>query len=513
VRYAAIDIGSNSVRLLIADTETAGDRLRVTRLHEDREVTRLGASVFNGGMVDEKTLAHVSSVLRRFGEANQKHNVAAVRAVATSATRDASNREVFLAAANEALGAPIETISGQEEARLIHLGVESVWPQPAVSTLIVDVGGGSAELIAAEGGRLTAAFSRPLGAVRLQEVFLQQDPPTPRQLQNLVEFIDEKLALPVKTMAGKRYGRVVATSASAAALVCAVNRIARVERDAADRRKATTAQIRKLYTQLAASTIDQRRKIPGIGPRRAEIIIPGAAVYQRVLEIFQQPALHYSIAGVRDGIIADLAQRGAGRARTQLTREQRRVVEALARRYGVTAAHARRVAEHAHQLFAAFQKAHRLAPEWGRLLEAASYLRDTGHFISSVGHHKHSAYVVMNSDLAGFTDHERFLISMLCRYHRKAMPTAKHVEFQKLGEADQRAVILLAPLLRLADALDRSREQRVEAVEVALDDKRAMFKPRGAGNITLEMWAVERAAPDFTAAYGLALSVVRAGRL
>jgi len=509
VRYAAIDIGSNSVRLLIAEAAAGANGPRFTRLHEDREVTRLGASVFNGGMVDEKTLMHVSQVLRRFGEARRKHGVMAMRAVATSATRDASNREAFLTAASEALGAPIETISGQEEARLIHLGVESVWPQPDTATLIVDVGGGSAELIAAEGGRLQAAFSRPLGAVRLQEVFLKQDPPAQQQVRRLEQFVEEKLALPLRTMASKQYGRVVATSASAAALVCAVNRIARADRDAADRRRASVAQIRKLYGQLITLPIAGRRQIAGIGPRRAEIIVPGAAVYLKVLERFGLPALHYSVAGVRDGIVADLAARGAGHERTQLTREQRRVVEALARRYGVTLGHGRRVAEHAQSLFMAFRPLHRLAPEWARLLEAASYLRDTGHFVGSVGHHKHSAYVVMNSDLAGFTDHERFLIALLCRYHRKAMPSAKHLDYQKLNADDQRAIALLAPLLRLADALDRSREQRVASATVEITEKRATLRPAGEGNITLEVWAAERAAPDFTAAYGLALTIGR----
>jgi exopolyphosphatase/guanosine-5'-triphosphate,3'-diphosphate pyrophosphatase len=510
MRYAAIDIGSNSVRLLVADAELKAGRLAVKRIAEDREVTRLGASVFDGGgVIDAITIEHVCQVLKRMGETIRKNDALAVRAVATSATRDSSNQAEFIGRASEALGAAIETISGQEEARLVHLGVESVWPQPNLSTLIVDVGGGSAELIAAENGRLVAGFSRPLGAVRLQEVFLRQDPPAKGQLKQLDEFIEEKLALPLKALGTRRYGRVVATSASAAALVCAVNRIARDDRSLADRRRATTAQIRKLYADLTEKDLAARRKIPGIGPRRAEIIIPGAAVYLKVLEAFRQPALFYSIAGVRDGIVADLATRGAGRERTELTREQRRVVESLARRYGVSLPHARRVAAHAHKLFGDLRPLHKLAPEWGRLLEAAAYLRDVGHFVSATGHHKHSAYVVMHSDLAGFTDHERYLVAMLCRYHRKAMPAAKHIEYQRLTAPDQRAIQVLAPLLRISDALDRSREQRVASLEVTLDAKQVTLRPAGDGNIELELWAAGQVRQDFAAVYGVPLTVKR----
>jgi exopolyphosphatase / guanosine-5'-triphosphate,3'-diphosphate pyrophosphatase len=205
--------------------------------------------------------------------------------------------------------------------------------------------------------------------------------------------------------------------------------------------------------------------------------------------------------------VADLAQRGAGRERTELTREQRRVVEMLARRYGVALVHARRVAAHAHTLFVAWQKLHGLAPGWGRLLEAAAYLRDVGHFVSGTGHHKHSAYVVVHSDLPGFTDQERHLIAMLCRYHRKAMPAVKHLEYQRLSPADQRAVQLLSPILRFADALDRSREQRVARIETSLEGKQVLLRPHGEGNIELEMWAAEQVSADFASVYGLAVSV------
>lgn len=505
-RYAAVDIGSNSIRLLVAETQVRDGRVTIERLAEDREVTRLGACVFDGGSVDAVTMQHVEQVLARMGATCRRLEPFAVRAVATSATRDASNRDEFLARANAALGVPIETISGVEEARLIHLGVETVWPHGGDSILIVDVGGGSAELIAAENGRMIAGYSRPLGAVRLAEVFLEKDPPTPAMVKRLREFVDQKLALPHKALGGRPYQRMIATSASAAAIVCAVNRITRDNRDAADRLRATRPQVRQLFDQLVGKDLAGRRKVPGIGPRRAEIIVPGAAVYLAVLERFGLPAMHYSVAGVRDGLIADLALRAAGQERASLSRDQRRATEGLARRFGVALPHARKVAAHAHALFMGLRRLHQLGPEWGGLLEAAALLRDAGHFVSGTSHHKHSWYLVIHSDLAGFTDRERALVALLCRYHRKAMPGAKHAEFVRETPSDQQAIIRLAPLLRIADALDRGRDQAIESVAVEIENNRVCLRPVGKQRgAALETWAVEQAAADFQTVYNLPL--------
>jgi exopolyphosphatase/guanosine-5'-triphosphate,3'-diphosphate pyrophosphatase len=298
---------------------------------------------------------------------------------------------------------------------------------------------------------------------------------------------------------------MIATSASAAAIVCAANRITRDNRDAADRLRATRAQVRTLFEDLLTRDLAARRKVPGIGPRRAEIIVPGAAVYLAVLERFGLPAMHYSVAGVRDGIVADLALRAAGQERAGLSRDQRRAVEALARRFGVALPHARKVAAHAHALFMSLRKLHQLSPEWGRLLEAAALLRDAGHFVSATSHHKHSWYLVAHSDLAGFTHRERALVALLCRYHRKAMPGLKHLEFQRETPADQHAILRLTPLLRIADALDRGRDQAIESVAVEIEPSRVSLQPVGQRGSALETWAVERAAADFQTVYNLPL--------
>lgn len=501
-RYAAVDIGSNSIRLLVADCVLSNGLPRIARIAEDRQVVRLGSTVFKSGSVEAPVMDEVCAVLRRFQDTWRKHEVLGVRAVATSATRDASNQAEFVTRAADALGASIETISGQEEARLIHLGVQTVWPQPKQQVLMVDVGGGSAELIASESGVYRDGYSRPLGAVRLTEVFLKKDPPTEKQVRELEEYIEEKLALPLQRLGGRRYDRVIATSASAAAVVCAANRIARTNREAADRMKATVSQVRKLYRELVTRSVAERRKVAGIGPRRAEIIVPGAAVFWKVLERFGLESMHYSMAGVRDGIIADLTLRGVGRANIRLSGEQRRAVEALARKFGVATRHAKKVAEHALNLFEALSPLHSLAPSFGKLLEAASYLRDAGHYVSDTGHHKHSHYLIRNSDLAGFTDAERSFVALLCRYHRKTMPTARHLEFQALDAEQRRALVMLTPLLRLADALDRSREQHVQGIEVEMDGEAIRMRLQSHRDVSLEQWAAEANAEIFRSVYG-----------
>jgi exopolyphosphatase / guanosine-5'-triphosphate,3'-diphosphate pyrophosphatase len=505
-RYAAIDIGSNSVRMMAAEVTDGKTEI----LSEDRQVTRLGESVFRTGRISKEALDFLCTHLARMASVYSRLDVMGVRAVATSAVRDASNRQEFLRRTSIALETNVEIISGSEEARLIHLGVESRWPRPKERTLIIDVGGGSGELIVSEGGEMMDAVSKPLGAVRLTEVFLKTDPPRPEELHRLNAYIEEKLASFHKQHGNQNFNRTVATSATAAALVSAVNRISRVKRDEADRLRAPRNQIRELYLRLVETDVAGRRKITGIGPRRAEIITAGAAVFLRVLELFQQSSLYYCLAGVRDGIIADLAARGVGRELSQLSREQRTVVEGMARRYGVALKHARHVACLGHRLFEILRPLHQLPPAAGKLLEAAAYLHDIGHFVSDLGHHKHSAYLVANSGMPGFTNKERLVIAALCRFHRKAMPHPRHPQFQALDADSKRLVLNLAPLLRLADALDRGHEQKVRDLTTAAKNGAMSLLVQAERDADLEIWTANEAAKGFGGIYTMPIALRRA---
>jgi len=505
-RYAAVDIGSNSVRMMAAETGPEPTRILV----QERQVTRIGESVFREGRVSEEALVFLCATLGRFAAAYQKFEVQGVRAVATSAVRDSSNQQEFLERTSAALGTPVEIISGQEEARLIHLGVEARWPRPKEKTLIIDVGGGSGELILSQDGELLDAVSRPLGAVRLTELFLQSDPPAPDELHRMNAYIDEKLASFHKRHHEEKFDRVVATSATAAAIVCAVNEVTRPKRDAADRLRARTTQIRKLYAEVSSCDLAARRKLVGIGPRRAEIIVAGSAVFLRALETFGCMSLYYSTAGVRDGVIADLAARGVGRELSQLSREQLLVVEGMAKRYGVLLRHAKRVAFLVHRLFELLQPLHGLPPATGKLLQAAAYLHDVGHFVSDTGHHKHSAYLVANADLPGFTNKERLTIASLCRFHRKSMPQPRHTQFQALDAESKRVVVSLAPLLRIGDALDRGHGQRIHDVRGVLKNGSLQLTVEADPDADLEIWAAGEAAGAFEQVYSLPITIQRA---
>lgn len=506
-RYAAIDIGSNSIRMEAAEA-APGQATRV--LASDREVTRLGESVFRNGSVSEEAMRATMTVLSRMAALYRRLEVTAVRAVATSAIRDTHNQKEFLERASEAAGTRVEIISGREEARLIYLGVESVWPQNGRRTLMVDIGGGSAEIIAAEDGQLREAFSKPLGAVRLREIFLKGDPPSARQLREMHEYIQEKLSSASRRLGNAGWDRAIATSATASATASAVSRVPRSKRDEIDRLRISGTQVKRLYSRLSQANLANRQKVTGIGPRRAEIIVPGIAVLLDFMRQFRLPAVYYSRAGVRDGIIADLAARNVGAERSRLSRDQRREVEEMARRYNVPLDRARNVAHVASLLFTALDTVHGLPPAAGKLLEAAAYLLDVGHFVSSASHHKHSYYLVANSDMAGFTERERVLIAALCRYHRKALPSALHKEFQTLTAEERRTLTLLIPILRLADNLERSHQQRIQNVEMRAYDGEVTLLVHSAGDLNLEEWRAERAGAAFRQIYNRAVSVAKA---
>jgi exopolyphosphatase/guanosine-5'-triphosphate,3'-diphosphate pyrophosphatase len=487
--------------------EVAGGQTKI--LAEDREVTRLGESVFRSGQISAEALQFLLATLSRMAATYSRLDVAGVRAVATSAVRDASNQHDFLAKTSSVLGTSVEIISGPEEARLIHLGVQSRWPRPKETTLTIDVGGGSAELIISRGSEIIDAVSKPLGAVRLTEMFLKNDPPTPVDLQRLDSLIAEKLQPFCQEHADVKFDRAIGTSASAAALVCAVNQIPRAKRDEADRVRAATRDIRTFYSAVSGSSLGQRKKMVGVGPRRAEIIVAGAAVFLRTLERLQHSSLFYCSAGVRDGIIADLAARGVGFEASRLSDDQRAEVEALGEKYAINMKHARQVASLAGRLFDIFQPVHRLPPAAGKLLETAALVHDVGHFVSGTGHHKHSAYLVANSDLPGFTNRERLTVAALCRFHRKALPQPKKTYFDELDADSKRTVIYLTPLLRLADSLDRSHEGKVKDLSGKLKEANMQLFVSATDETSLEMWAANEAARAFREVFGRQLTVQR----
>src|ERR1700723_2288976 len=267
--FAAVDIGSNSVRLKIA--RLAGRRLRP--IHEDREVTRLGEGVFRSGFLTPESMAETVKVLRRFHRAAQQVVTDTVRVVATSALRDARNSQAFLEWVRSATGWRVEIISGVEEARLIHLGLVSSPRVDRLPTLMIDLGGGSCELTVSAKGQIRDTVSLPLGAVRLTDEFLRHDPPRKGELKRLRGFVTREVNRIAARVVAAKVKNVMATSGTAAALAAAASHLRK--NGSRQRTIVSRAEMTRIAKQLARLPVDERQQIDGIGPRRAEIVVAG----------------------------------------------------------------------------------------------------------------------------------------------------------------------------------------------------------------------------------------------
>ncbi len=508
--FAAIDVGSNSVRLQIA-AFISGFQHHVVL--EERAVTRLGESVFQTGRLSEQAIRETVKVLKQFQRKAEDSSVVALRAVGTSALREAGNAGRFLKLAKRQAGLDVGIISGREEGRLIHLGVLSRLAEPDAPVLLVDLGGGSAEFTLSRERRIAACSTAPLGAVRLTEMFLESDPPAGAEIERLEGYIRQKLLRVKKTLgpagAGSRpWSHVVGTSGTMAALVRAVNGV-EAARSQLEGLKFTAAELEALYRRLRSLNLEGRSGITGINAKRAEIIVAGAAVLSLAMRELEIEEIAYSDAGLRDGVLVDLAARHKGdpTGLQYLKAERLESVRSLGERYDYAPAHAEHVALLARQLFQGLQSLHGLPESYGELLEAAALLHDIGHYVSTAKHHKHTYYLIANSELPGYSDRERSVIASIARYHRGSFPDRNHEGYGDLPAKDQRAVEQLAALLRLADSCDNGRRRLVQSVLASPKDERVQITLLASAPVELEAWAAEKATGLFREAFGRKLQV------
>ena len=509
--YAAIDIGSNSCRLKIA--RVVQHRLKV--LHEDREVTRLGASVFESGLISPQAMADTLAALKRFYRAVQQYGADQVRAVATSAMRDARNARAFLAWVRDETGWEVEIISGLEEGRLIHSGVlgagvgaTSGEGVPAGHCLLIDVGGGSCEISLSEHKRIKDTISLPLGAVRLTQEFLSNDPPTPQDVARMKQFIVRELRRAERRNIAALVKTVIATSGTAAALAEASSSLSKARPTRTvlkgaprpDPNLIPTRSVRRLADKLTKLDNPARAVIPGIGPKRSEIIVAGAHVYAEILERFALPGFRYSPMGLRDGILAQMLAERDERAPVHeiFERERWEGVLETCRRYGVDPKLAEPVCNHATQLFRDLQKVHELPPEYLDWLQAAAMLRDIGKFMNYQGHHRHAQYIIANSELYGFTPHQRAVTSAIARYLGKSRPTPEGRTMRQVLPPDHEPVKRGVVLLRLAVALNQDRASDVLKVTARVYPKRVILElTPGRTGAELELWSLRKEADYF----------------
>lgn len=508
--FAAIDIGSNSCRLKIA--KVVAHHLKT--IAEDREVTRLGASVFDSGLVSPEAMAQTLRALKRFQRTVQAHGVDQIRVVATSAMRDARNGPAFQAWVKAETGWNMEIISGLEEGRLIHLGVTGVEPGAGGKVLLLDLGGGSCEITLSEQKRIKDTISVPLGAVRLTEGFLTTDPAPADGLLRMRQWIARELRRAHRKIQPGRVQLVIATSGTAAALSEAYAAGVRLnngqgarsgKRGSKTPEMVPTRAVRKLAKALSKMTLPQREAVPGIGPRRAEIIVAGAEVYAELLDSFGLAGFRYSPLGLRDGMLAQMlaAQDARATSHVEFEHERWESVLATAKRYGVDVKQAEPVRGHVQQLFKELQTLHQLPPEFESWLAAAAILRDTGKFINHQGHHRHTQYIISSTEIYGFTQLQRTVVSAVARYMGKSRPQPGDRALRNIPPEEHKNVQRAVVLLRLAVALNQDRASDVLRVAVKVYPKRVYLELRpGRTGAELELWSLRKEAAYFREVFG-----------
>ncbi len=496
--FASIDVGSNASRLLVAEADDASS-MRV--VHGARAPVRLGHGVFLTGRLEPKAIDQCIEALKSFRAELASREIAALRAVVTASARDAVNSDELLERAREEAGVPLEAISGTEEARLVKLAVESKIPLAGRRSLLVDLGGGSLELSEVNHDEVRYAISLEIGTVRLLESFLSSRKPVSEEQEKLlVEYVDRLLDPVEESFRRRRYDLVAGTGGNfdAVAQLCPV---AGRDMPTIDVRSA-----RAVLPRIARLTPEERRAAYDLRADRADVIVPALYVILRVADLARTEEIVAPGVGLKEGILVELVDKYF-RVWDYSVDEHAMLRSAvhLGRRYHFDEPHATQVDRLACVLFDALAPLHELGPTDRQLLRIAALLHDIGDFISSAAHHKHTEYIVESSDLFGLSREQRQIVACVARYHRRAMPSTKHTLFKRLGAADKKRVRRLASLLRVADALDRGHRSKVRELDVQIAGEEVVVRPKGAGDLALEVWTARRKAELFERTFGRAL--------
>ncbi len=468
--FAVVDVGSNALRLQIAAVDHP-KRYRV--LEQDRQPVRLGHDVFQTGKLNPNAVSAALTVLSDFKGMTDKYHVKAIRAVGTSALREASDGKSFLRRAQRA-GIPLETLSEQDEARLISLGIMSGLRFHLPLGLFLDIGGGSVELAVANPTNVFCLFSLPLGAVRLTEEFITTDSPNHKAVRNIRHYVQSKLGTTVRRIEKEKFTMAFGSGGTITALAETDTRVA------GDTRAGSLAilrlsRLKALLELLTSLPVNERASLISGDPKRADIIIAGGIVLYEFMSEIGLDYLFVSRRGLRDGLMVDLLQRhyaNSGAWRPDADRTES--LEQVCQKYLFDAPHAYHVSQLALNLFYQLHELHQLPEKFASILHAAAMLHDIGLFIAHPKHHKHSYYLIKSSGMNAFSKLDLDLVANVARYHRKAHPSQKHLAFSQLSPNNQDVVRKLSALIRIADALDYKHEQRVSAISCALKKSKTL---------------------------------------
>jgi exopolyphosphatase / guanosine-5'-triphosphate,3'-diphosphate pyrophosphatase len=509
---AAVDIGTNSIHLVVVRVKESN---RFEILAQEKEVVRLGSGSKDMKYLKEDAMERGVSTLKRFRQIADISK-AEIKAVATSAVREALNKEVFIQRVRQEAGIEIEVISGFEEARLIYLGILQTLPVFDKRVLLVDIGGGSTEFLVGQNGEVLEANSLKLGAIRLTDNFFREEPVDAKALNRCREYVKAYLNPMARQVS--RLGYEIAIGSSGTILNIA--QMIQILRGQSTVRlmsnfvfsRSELDEIVRIVTR--ADTIRKRQKIEGLDPKRADIILGGLIILEQVFEEMHIAAMTVSTFALREGVILDTLQKHRGSTLHHLTDIRYKGVIQLAESCQYEKQHSEQVAKLAMQFFDQLRSLHHLEDSCREYLEAACLLHDIGFYISHAQHHRHTYYIIRNSEyLTGFTSHEIELIAQIARYHRKSAPKLKHEEFARLSPGDQDIVRKLSVFLRLASGLDRTHANLVRSIRCKLNGESLVVHLESAKPESphLEIFTAESRKDIFEEVFGVKVSFTAIG--
>lgn len=490
-KLAVIDIGTNSIHMVLAEILPDASYKILDRF---KDMTRLGNGAFAARRLSDEAMGRAVGVLKTLVTLARNKGFERIAAVATSAVREAKNGGDFVDLVEEQTGVKIRVISGIEEARLIFLGVRHSMSLSDKHTLVVDVGGGSVELIVGTRDGSQHARSLKLGAIRLSDQYLTKTPPTEAMVKQLGEVVTLTLQSALDAFKVKQFDAVVATSGMAGNLAEIVHlkqtgrplpqlNLARVK----------LKDLRAVESELGKSSIKARLGIPGLDPKRVDTLFPAVVVLRRLLELSGADEMTVCDKAIREGVIYDFIDRHRDglKAEREIPDVRRRNVMGLARRCQVPEVHSLHVAGLALRLFDQTRRLHHLGEAERSWLEFAAVLHDIGYLINPRQHHKHAYYLIKNSDIGGLTAEEIEVVANIARYHRRAVPAAKHEGYADLSVKLKRTVRILSALLRVADALDRTHFSAVQTVNVKIGQT-LTIAATVSGDAAMEIWSASQ---------------------
>lgn len=491
---AAIDVGTNSFHLVVV--KLLGES-RFTVITKEKVIVRLGESASQIKYLSEEAILRGIEAMKLLSIVAERTG-SPVRAVATSAVREASNGEDFIERVRSETGVEIEVISGFEEARLIYLGVLQGLAVFNEKIAFFDIGGGSTEFLVGRQGRILYANSFKIGAIRMTQRFFPDERATSEQIEACRLYIRSEIYHAAEEIRRHGINRMIATSGTAqtiAAMVIAARGVPVPE--SLNDISVTRREIRDVLARiLKARTFTERSALPGVDPRRADILVAGAITLATIIEDCGVDSITISSYALREGIILDTIQKieGERKGTAHLSDLRFETVMRIGKMFDFDYDHGQQVARLALSIYDALAPLHQLEEVSREHLEAASLLHDIGYYISHASHHKHSYYLIRNAEVLGFTNEEIAVIANVARYHRKSHPKARHPEFAELRGGDQLRVRIIAAILRVADALDRTHKNNIESIETLYDDLSITLRihTHPEATSTFECWSAER---------------------